>query len=737
MKNSPHYLTLVSIFFLWVGLGFANATHARMRSFNYSATENETRSEDFTVESALELLKKAVAALDGKGQVDQLREVFRIQMQHRKIDDAVVTMNAILNDPNQTDGLFEATQGIYYDAKKHRKQTYRDLIRLVEHPKLEISEKRRLYRSDSLRNSIIHVLVQTPSLEEAEYHAKQFAFDPATLTPDDEDYNPLGIHLINGWQKITSVYFDRGDYHRVIEISKSFSDPKIRRKMMLDIGSRISEIESQPQRERLLALYNDSVPEEKVKARIQRTSISDLIKKGQLDQAYRELLKLESFENYRDSDRGLKLVRAFLAAGKPNSAQSLLEKICLTASDSTSTLDFANVFIKAGRGDLAIKKFGPKKLSLTESNPYIARYHQPLFYLVQSAVESGDYPNAVRYTEAIEEPSWRSDAYEILIGIRDPSVRMQRYQWLEKAISDIQKIKNTRQADYKLKYLLEYQTPGDSMSKDDMLRLIKSPEIRAELLARWLSRWIEEETFPENETDQLLQEIHESHPAALETIVADFVEKEDEENAKKALRLYRHDSDFSAFIFQRAFTLIAPISSVEELVAISRSQPPEHQGRVMYYAMRQLSPKNQARFADAVIDKIAETEIDLRFTNRMLWIYSQEPDLEKLKLILDLDLPVDQFRYDEPEHNAWPAYAQRLNEKIGSKRLVEFALTLENPTTRAITHTIGIGASLQNVDVRRPEFETLLRQVETLEDPVCRGHGLLRLAEKILAAKKK
>ena len=724
------WLPIVSLPFLYPGV--ASGQTSDRDGVGKSASQIQKSDPASATDLGLKLLKQAVADLDGREQTAELRQAFYLQMKHRRVDDAMLTMNALLRDPAGKDDWFEATQAIYYGADGDLNQ-YADLIKLVEHPMLDVSVKQRNYRADSLRSSIIHVLVQTPHIDEAVDYAKAMTFDPATVSTSDELFNPLGLNLCQAWSLILYRHLEEKNFDSALKIAESFADPVVRRRMLKKHASSLKRIESVDHREKMLQLYNEALEESSNQhAEVERDEISEAIGSGDFETAEFMLKSYGSYDDYPVVRNAIKLVDAMYKAGEHDRSNELLATVCRSTNSRSMNSEIAEAMQRANLMDLAIEYFGPLRVNKTLSSPMFTQYHQPLFEMAVKALENEDSDLANRLASAIQEPLWRSATFAELDGNASEDMSDLENEWMEQAIKAAKEIDNESYRNWRFYIMLRYRSPKNIEQKKRFLGFISNPSVQAQLLANWMESKIGSNLL-QPQVDQSLQEIVDLDPKELLPVLEGFVYAKDVTNTLKVALIYEHDDEMSAYLFDDVFRFLCSNNvSIDQLIRVINTQSSKHRGRVAFYALENVAQEEKAAFIKLLLPRLPEMDIDLSLTNAMLKELLKSGDAAGIRSILNLDLPDYQFVYDETEFNSWQQQAKDLFEQWNAQKIIDFALTIESPRARAHTYSFAIQQLLRQASAEGRELAPTLEFISNNEDPVLRGHARIVVAKHLL-----
>lgn len=691
-----------------------------------------------TEEYAFNLIRRAVKELDGKGQLTPVGNAFYVQLKKRRIEDAVLSLNALVQDPDGGDEFFNKTQAVYYENGNYVIR-FGDLLKVVEHPRLKVSDNARRYRADGLRDSMVHVLVQIPLLEEAIMHASEMSMKPETLTQGTEMFNPLGMHLCDAWGEIAKWYMKQGQFDDAIKICRRFEDPEVRRRMMSDFEEEIIACPSVLHREELLRLFEGSKENAPERVVIKEDEvIAKLLNQGDLDQAEALIISYESFENYSVLRRAVQLVESFQKAGLDDRAESLLRFICQTPGHRVMNGDIAEALKRGRLFDLAIEFLGPLRISSDMTSPLFVQYHQPLYKFAEGAIKDGDLSNAIRFADAIQEPAWRSSTFMMLYKKAKAASEVQRESWFQVSIDAASKIKDERLRDWKLLIQLGKRPPKTQAQKEELGALIKDPKLRASLLADWIVLWLASDSMGKEEMESCIDEVAKVDPSALEDILDHFIEAKNVEDAVKIAKRYQHADSMSAYRFRYLFELMRKNKqAISEMLDIARVQPVEHRQRVLYYAFNGLESDQHYEFAKRILPRLDGTEVDLDLTNKLLQVFSANDDLKGMIAVLNLKLPENQFRYDEPSANAWRSVATGMSDKLGAWSMIDFSKRIHDRRVRAETFALGISELLRETHQSDAGFETAIKTIEKSTDSIAQGHAMMVIAKAILELPKK
>ena len=647
------------------------------------------------IETALRLMQELRDGPENQMTKNELLQILQWQLRFRAVDQAEKTFN-LISEYATGEGSNDQFPGSLSGKLGAMPDKYDYLEAFINRPTLLVSSDARKIGLDRLTSWRVLTLART-DLPAAVELAGQFSIQPEDLEPSGQrDYRTAEYLCVNMWSTLFGLALAAEDSTLALEILEKFEHPRDQSTIKrFTRGEKIMQLPESESRKKLLSYF-----EVRKSWAERQKSISQFIKLKDFPSAEKAL---ESFpdEPSRRMDEVGKLMKAYLHGDRLDDVNRWLDRIMEIANECRCDDRYMiEPFVVTGRYEDAKTFFGPLKISLKNHYSAVHMDRQPLGKIALKALESGNLLQASELVAAIEEPTWRSGAYAALsqaVSGEQPELSQEWWQESEKAL---QLIEDSKVHDLRLMHnyeLLDIDTVQAKLPQ--LMERFNDPAFAAQAISTWLVASLERGVAPKTIMRSMIDQIAEIDPRQVENVVEQLQEKQQMEDCIYAALRLREDTEPAYFSyinyeFRSFFQYTKGHLSNEHFATIFDYQLAKHRGIIMMHALGGTKDDEQkSQVIEMIMERLEDTDMDVRLYSVLASHFIEIGDLDRLREILNRDIPADQFLDDDPEVFDWRVgtpdsswLPARLAEKIGGQKMLEFARSLERKETRQVAY---------------------------------------------------
>ncbi|MGI9516086.1 MAG: hypothetical protein ACR2NP_03485 [Pirellulaceae bacterium] len=753
MKSTGYftrYAFLASVIFVTVQLpSIAQAGPAGQQTDNESKLSGHNQrtpwqleqewQETRDVESALKLLGELRDDPNCQLSEQQLLIILQLQLRFDDVDQAEATFNKFPDYVvNASDGQFPYP----LTRKMGSRPDQRDAVEsFINRPMLEIEGRHRQVGRDRINSWRVWSLAAKDKMLQAIDAARRISVQPSEF-PEARHRNHGSNEYLSrsAWKSIFSAAIRNDMPDLALEVIEQFEFTSDRSDLLQYNEDEILALEASPDREALVEILRQVRGGRSLSYRHDKSNFARLLREHDFAGLESSLADFDDRPTVRMS-RALEVMELYHEQANEVAVNRWLDRVVESAAifrcNERKLLD---LFIHMDRLDDAIAYFGPKSCDERKSSN-VALNKQPLGGLAIEHVREGRLELAEQIALAIEDPVWRSGTLAAMSMVIDEGQPALAADWWSNSLKLLDEISHPKLHDVRLQHNgLTLMAKNRSAEAFELLAAFREPRLAARALAKWTIRALEQEALSTPMIRQCIDRVAELDARELENMTSHFLDTQDAENCiYVALRL-RDDTDMGYFsyihyYFQLIFERYGDTLTMEQITQIFDNQLPKHRGAVMANCLRALDENEQRRdgVVKQVLDRLDDCDVDLSLHNALMQIFVEQEDLDRLRVLLDRDVPDSQFLDDDPVSNSWRVSnhytfsPERLAEKIGGEGMLSFAKSLKLARMRQVAYAQALFQMVEDEGIDR--VESICGEIA---DPKERADTLLEVIDKYL-----